>query len=85
MHPDTRSRSHGLLDLVGGTVVDVVVDGVVDGVDGAVTGFGVATDDPMKINCFGVDTFQIGFSLVTGFGGIIVVELVPTDSVLGGT
>lgn len=79
MHPDTRSKSHGLLDLVGTVVVVVVV------VDDGVTGFGVATDDPMKINCFGVDTFQIGFSLVTGFGGIIVVELVPTDSVLGGT
>lgn len=84
MHPDTRSKSHGLLDLVEGATVVVVVDGVVDGVDD-VTGLGVATDDPMKINCFGVDTFQIGFSLVTGFGGIIVVELVPTDSVLGGT
>ena len=82
MHPDTLRRSHGLLDLlvVGALVVVVVEDCVVGG-------FGAVVDDPEKINCFGVDTFQIGFSLVTtGLAVVVVVvELVPVDSVLGGT
>lgn len=55
---------------------------MVDVVDGCVVG--AVVDDPEKINCFGVDTFQIGFSLVTTGLAVVVVELVPVDSVLGG-
>lgn len=75
-----------MLDLlvVGALVVVVVV--VVDD-DRVVMCLGVVLDDPEKINCFGGDTFQIGFSFVsTGLNVVVdVAELVPTDSVLGGT
>lgn len=40
-------------------------------------------DDPEKINCFGGDTFQIGFSLVTTGLGVVVVDVV-VEVVLGG-
>lgn len=75
LHPDTLRRSQGLLDLlvVGALVVLVVLI------------VGAVVDDPEKINCFEVDTFQIGFSLVKTVLAVVVVELVPPNSVLGGT
>lgn len=80
LHPETLRRSQGLFDLlvVGSLVVVLVGEGVV-------MIFGAMVDDPEKINCLGVDTFQIGFSLVKTVLMVVVVELVPPNSVLDGT